>query len=40
MLNNNLYNKEQINVVVCLSVRLCIRTVDTLEPNRLHIQNQ
>ncbi len=25
---------------VCLSVFLCIRTVDTLEPNRLHIWNQ
>ncbi len=25
---------------VCLSVLLCIRTVDTLEPNRLHIRNQ
>jgi hypothetical protein len=23
----------------CLSI-LCIRTVDTLEPNRLHIRNQ
>jgi hypothetical protein len=25
---------------VCLSVLLCIRTVDILEPNRLHIRNQ
>jgi hypothetical protein len=25
---------------VCLFVLLCIRTVDTLEPNRLHIRNQ
>ncbi len=32
----NLYNKKQI----CVSVLLCIRTVNTLEPNRLHIRNQ
>jgi hypothetical protein len=25
---------------VCMFVHLCIRTVDTLEPNQLHIRNQ
>ncbi len=25
---------------VCIFVHLCIRTVDTLKPNRLHILNQ